>query len=505
MNRMRRHRTRSLTWGMPHSGAPATGAAVGMAPVMAASAANGSAVNTRENQHLGQYETAVKQSFDRIESVLRQVSALQHEADFIQRAQQLAVRELGFELPAAQLESAWIDGLDMRSLYAACVFENYRLFCDDFFGNDPLGDSDAELERFDQFLQSCGFHILDISPCADGRLAHLIRYVLRLPYRRVRRKSYAGAMFDVDDSIQKWVETELLRYREGRPNTADAPTRYLKVLAYHFSEADPDHGGCAAHGSDTRKAATAGLERLLAFQQAIENTFCCGASIDLLLIGVNTDTDAIRLHVPDGEGRMDIDRYLDMAKLYPTVVHMPAGQLEATLTEALRACSPDCPTGMLQLLLRLARGNLSQIDYVRQRHGGNYPDIDHAERFIGAGIGFEEIQLRNLTYFAYLHTVEEAANDVDVGIKIFSKLNVKRGLPVPIVVRFDYHGHVPGARQRAEDNCARVARALHQRFDTLSRNGLLHTLQAVRDCAAGASIEVLSSSADQPMARGGTA
>ena len=44
----------------------------------------------------------------------------------------------------------------------------------------------------------------------------------------------------------------------------------------------------------------------------------------------------------------------------------------------------------------------SQIDYVQDLHGGTYPDAGHAERFIGVGIGFKEVHLRNLTYFAHL-------------------------------------------------------------------------------------------------------
>ena len=78
--------------------------------------------------------------------------------------------------------------------------------------------------------------------------------MLRLPYRAVRRKSYAGALFDIDDSLEKWTETELMRFREGRPNSADASTRYLKAVVYHYSSGDPDEG-CAAHGSDTAAAA----------------------------------------------------------------------------------------------------------------------------------------------------------------------------------------------------------------------------------------------------------
>jgi len=69
---------------------------------------------------------------------------------------------------------------------------------------------------------------------------------------------------------------------------------------------------------------------------------------------------------------------------------------------------------MARLIERLIVNNLSQIAYVRAFHGEHYADIGHAERFIGAGVGFEEIQLRNLMYFAYLDTVEEATADLDV-------------------------------------------------------------------------------------------
>ena len=174
------------------------------------------------------YELTVKDAFDGIVPILKEISALQHETDFVAQAQQIAQRKLGFELPEDILEGAWVGQLDMRRLFAWCVFQTYKRFCDDFFANDPLASADAD--GFDASLQACGFHTLDISPCADGRLAHVVRYVLRLPHRSVRRKSYAGALFDIENSLEKWIETEMLRYREGRPNLADAPTRYLKVV-----------------------------------------------------------------------------------------------------------------------------------------------------------------------------------------------------------------------------------------------------------------------------------
>lgn len=447
-----------------------------------------------ENAQLLAYERQVKDAFDGIVPILRELSALQHEADFVAQAQRIAQRKLGFELPGDILEGAWVTQLDMRRLFAWCVFQTYRRFCDDFFATDPLASADAE--SFDAFLQACGFHTLDISPCADGRLAHVVRYVLRLPHRSVRRKSYAGALFDIENSLEKWVETEMLRYREGRPNLADAPTRYLKAVVYHYSSVDPEHEGCAAHGSDTQKAAQAGLDRLNGFREAVENSFCCGASIDLLLIGLDTDTDAIRVHLPDGQGDLSLERYVDALDLFHETRNMAAGDAVTAIVAALHNAAPGSAAGMQQLVAKLIESNISQIVYVMNAHGEHYPDIGHAERFIGAGVGFEEIQLRNLMYFAYLNTVEEATPDTDVGIKIFKGLNVARGLPVPVVVRFDYHSRVPGARERAVERCGRVAEALKNRYADLAEKGMLHVMQLVRDCTADAAVEVLACSVE---------
>jgi len=436
------------------------------------------------NAALWAYDSRVKGAFDRIVPVLQRISALQHEEDFIPRAQQLAGAELGFQLPLPILEKAWVTQLDMRSLFAWCVFETYEQTSDSFFEDDPLGGKpgSAAGADFDAFLLSCGFHLLDITPCADGRLAHAIAYALRIPFSSVRRRSHAGALFDVENTVNRWVKTEHRRYRESAPNSAQEPTRYLKVVLYHFSSLDPSHQGCAAHGSDDAKAASCGLARLADFQTAVENSFCCGASVDLLLMGIDTDTDAIRVHVPGMDGSTNLDRWLDAQEIHGATRHLSPeqGRLRITaMVEAAAASSPD--PGMVRLISRLLENNLSQIDYVREYHGGHYADAGHAERFIGLGIGFKEIHLRNLTYFAYMDTVEEGAADLDVGVKIFRGLNVNRGLPIPVVVRFDYHGNVPGARERAIRHGQRVLAAIENRYGQLVGEGLLHALLTIRD------------------------
>ena len=262
--------------------------------------------NKSENYRLLAHEQAVKGHFAAIIPTLKHLAAQQYETDFIERAQMISQTNLGFELPSGILEDAWITNLDMRALYGACVMRTIRLVTEQ--AQVPLPQ---ELDEATSFLLDCGYHAVDITPCSDGRLKGLVRYILRLPDDAIRsRKAYAGAMFDVEANVERWIETELMRYREGRPVTADAGTRYLKIVVYHWSSSDPAHEGCLAHHSNEREAAKAGLKRLREFRQAIEDSFCCGASVDILLIGVDTDTDCIKVHVPDADGEMSLYRWI---------------------------------------------------------------------------------------------------------------------------------------------------------------------------------------------------
>ena len=455
--------------------------------------------NSSANDQLKSYEVDVKGKFDRIVPLLKRISELQHHQDFVSESQQLARSELGFELPSHVLDKAWVKPLDMRALFAWCVFQAHKQSSDHFFEADPLHGSEnsPESKTFQSFLSDCGFHLLDVTPCADGRLAHSIAYVLRIPFSAVRRRSHAGALFDIENTVNRWVKTEHRRYREGIPNPAQTSTRYLKVVTYHFSSVDPSHQGCAAHGSNDALAAAEGLQRLFDFRESIENSFCCGASVDLLLIGLDTDTDAIRIHVPSADSKMDLDNWVSALDLYQETKSLSPEKAIERISERVESSAPASPDkGMVSFITRLIENNISQIDYVREFHNGPYPDSGHAERFIGVGIGFKEVHLRNLTYFSHLDTVEEGAPDLDVGVNIFTGLNISRDLPIPVVIRFDYSGRVPGARERAIADCIRVNEAIALRYRELVGDGLLHTFLTIRDRDQKVPAEVVGSSLD---------
>ena len=107
-------------------------------------AANHPLVDGCENGQLYQYETSVKKSFDAIVPALRKVSAYQHDEEFVERAQSVAMQQLGFELPEDILRDAWVEQLDMRSLFAWCVFNTYQRYCDDFFSPEPLSNKHSD-------------------------------------------------------------------------------------------------------------------------------------------------------------------------------------------------------------------------------------------------------------------------------------------------------------------------------------------------------------------------
>ena len=447
------------------------------------------------NSRLADYERTVRTRFDAIVPTLKQIAGLQHEAEFETRAQQIARDRLGFELPASVLADAWVTALDMRRLYGESVLRTFRDLARESAASVQRGL--AEAEAMTRFFIECGFHEVDVSACADGRLKGLLEYILRLPQQAVRRhKSYAGTLFDVEANVKQWTETELRRFREGLPTLPDAGTRYLKIAVYHFSSSDPQHEGCAAHGSDETKAAQAALDRLQAFGTAIENGFCCGASVATLLIGVDTDNDAIKVHLPDAQGEMNLDCFVDNMALYQATADYSEfearRQLAATIEETTRRHGRSAPEpGMRRLIERLLGNNLSQIDYVCARHQGRYADIGHAERFISIGDGFEEVHLRNLAYFGHLYTVEEGAADMDVGIKIFTGLNVARGLPIPVAIHYRYDSQVPGSRERAVERCHRVRAAIAARYPELTHKGLLFCGMTVQAKQAGSELEVV--------------
>jgi carboxysome shell carbonic anhydrase len=464
---------------MPH-GVPWTSSAVGR-PVVAsqyplADPSVSSALRARADE--------IESAFAAIEPTLRDLATRQFADGFADQARAELSSRLGLDVPVEFLAADWATPLDVRRLYARCVLGTFRRLIERAFDRGLADLSDGESAEI--LIQRWGFHAIDISPCADGRLSGVVDYILRVPPSVVvSRRSYAGAMFDVAETLRQWETVELRRFREGIPNVADAPTRFLKIGVYHFSSADPRHGGCAAHGSDDRRAAAAVLERLEQFAAAVRQTHCCDAEAAILLVGVDTDTDAIRVHVPDARGRMTVERAVDNGTLYEQTRGLTRDAAKEAIRDAVAACAgvalDDAQTeGMRWFCGYLLKNNLAQVDAVRAWHGGAYADRGHTERLIVVGDAVDDVQLRNLAFQAQMSTLEEGAADLDVGVRILRELHEPRGLGVPVFIHAVYDPRIPGARDVAEIRARRLGSAIRSRYADLAQTGALELLAVVR-------------------------
>ncbi len=450
---------------------------------------------------LKQRAEEIAAAFELIEPVLRRLAPRQFDDDFPEQAHRELADSLGVDIPAAELESSWSSPLNLGRIHARCVLGTFRNLVErEFDRNLALVE---EGESTEVLIRRFGFHAVDITACADGRLGGVVDFILRVPPAVVVwHDSYAGAMFDVEDALHRWESVELRRWREGWPNDASEPTRYLKIGLYHFSSVDPRHQGCAAFGSDQVRAATALLARLQELEGAVESTQCCAASVATLLVGVDTDTDAIRVHVPDAAGETDVDRFVSSATLYEQTASLEREAAKEFIRHAVADCAgvdaADAATeGMRWLCGYLLKNNIGQVDAVRGWNGGRYADSGHAEQLVVAGDAIDDVQLRNLTFQAQMGTLEEGAVDLDVGIEVLGRTNAAQGLAVPVLVHVDYDERIPGAGARAQARARRLAAAIETRYAGAAGPAGLVTQGVVR--ARGRSrLEVLEAEDDGP-------
>jgi carboxysome shell carbonic anhydrase len=438
---------------------------------------------------LKQRADEIQAAFAAIEPCVQALARQQFESHFASAALEQLRERLGLAVPPELLAVSWAAPLDVRRLYAHCVLATFCRLIERHHDRDLA--CLFEGESAEGLIQRFGFHAIDITPCADGRLSGVIDYILRVPPAVVAfRKSYAGSMFDVEESLRHWETVELRRWRDGRPNAAAAPTQFLKIGVYHFSSVDPGHGGCAAHGSDDARAAAAVLERLRQFEQAVQGTQCCGARAATLLIGVDTDTDAIRVHVPDAAGQMSIERYIDNRLLYDLTQSLSREEgkqaIRRQVAESMGVMTDDAATeGMRWFCGYLLKNNLAQVDAVRRWHGASYADRGHTEQLIVIGDAVDDVQLRNLAFQAQMDTIEEGAADIDIGVHILRSLHEPRGLAVPVLVNARFDPRIPGARERAQSRVQRLRTAIETRFSSLVGRGALVVQAVVRAGDAG--------------------
>lgn len=207
--------------------------------------------------------------------------------------------------------------------------------------------------------------------CMDGRVN--IPVVTNTPVGILMPFRNLGGRFDLG-----WPHLgEVLASHVQR--VVSSGRRVLLIINYHFSQGDPRRG-CAGFDYDT----SAAFAHTLEIQQQVETIFgAVHGTVYPLVIGLETDEDALIIHGRDGER-------LELAKL--------SADERATLDLRLAKLLPDMPAQMRADLLPLLHGNLEHIDEVREqiRRNERMLDIEHREWMICLGRGFDFLHTPNV-------------------------------------------------------------------------------------------------------------
>jgi len=203
--------------------------------------------------------------------------------------------------------------------------------------------------------------------CMDGRLN--LPVATNTPSGIIQPFRNLGGRFDLGwPHFGEVIEAQIRgMVKQGR--------RTLVLITYHYSKGD-HHRGCGGFNYDTDAARTYtfGIKGQM---EAIFGTV--HSTVYPLVLGFETDEDAIVLHGSNGE-TLDLSTFSSMDF--------------KSLPVALARLYPDMPDEMQEDLLPLVQGNISHIAGVRQSN--RTLEIVHHEWMIGIGRGFDWLHMPNL-------------------------------------------------------------------------------------------------------------
>ena len=203
--------------------------------------------------------------------------------------------------------------------------------------------------------------------CMDGRL-HL-PVMTETPLGIIQPFRNIGGQFDLGWPffgilLKEWVEYSV---KEGRD--------CLILVTYHYSKGD-HHRGCKGFGYDTEAA----KEATKALKKQIEGVFGVKHNVVYpILVGIETDEDALILHGEDGT-------IIDLSKEKDS----DPDHFKARIQRAF----PDMRLRIVDDLLPLLLGNIRHIKEV-QKSKRTPIQADHMEQILGVGRGFDWLHLHN--------------------------------------------------------------------------------------------------------------
>ncbi len=205
--------------------------------------------------------------------------------------------------------------------------------------------------------------------CMDGRL-DLARITqtppgIVQPFRNVAGRFDLGWPF-LGVAMNDWVQYTILRGRNR-----------LIIVTYHFSKSNI-HWGCKGHDYNKAQGLTAAQTLARQFGDVFGTLV---RTTHPIVVGIETDEDALIFHSEN-----------DTGTAYNVADHL--NDTESEIGGALRHLYPSMLQRTLDDLLPLVTGNQSHVEETR-KIGREPIELDHAERVIGVGRGFDWLHMPN--------------------------------------------------------------------------------------------------------------
>lgn len=200
--------------------------------------------------------------------------------------------------------------------------------------------------------------------CMDGRVN--LTVVCELPVGIISPFRNIGGRYDLGwpllrDSLN---ELENYAYKKRRP--------MLLIITYHWSSGD-EHRGCAGFKYNTAEA----VASMKQFKAQVDR--CYGSRIHTVLMGLETDSDALVVHGENGQ-------MLDMRE--KKVAN--ASELQGDLVSFF----PDMPEQVRADVANLLFGNIKRVGKVRAEKR-RLNEFKHNERVLAIGQGFDWLRNDN--------------------------------------------------------------------------------------------------------------
>ncbi len=209
--------------------------------------------------------------------------------------------------------------------------------------------------------------------CMDGRI-HL-PYITKTPLGIIQPFRNLGGAFDMG-----WPYLGEIVTNSVMQAVKDA-RKVLVLITYHYSKGDPMRG-CAGFSHDSESA----LASSYRFRKQIENVFGSDHQVVYpLVVGVETDEDALILHGDRGEA-------IDLTEFVTAASHNP-DELRDALMRQVSTIFTDMPADIMRDLIPLAMGNIDHIREIRSEERAL--DIHHHEWVLCVGRGFDFLHVPN--------------------------------------------------------------------------------------------------------------